>query len=48
MLDIQLQPVMITISGEDITSSDTPDESSDDNRSRQRTYNVWEDEEEEY
>ena len=52
VLDIQLQPVMITISGENITSSDTPDDSDpndpiNDNRSR-RTYNAWEDEEEEY
>ena len=48
VLDIQLQPVMIVISGEDIHSTDTPDDGNDDNRSRQQTYNVWEDEEEEY
>ncbi len=47
VLDIQLQPVMIVISGEGIKSDETPDTSSDDNRSRQRTYNAWGDEEEE-
>lgn len=34
-------------SNEDITSGKEGDNSDDDNRSRQRTYNVWEDEEEE-
>ena len=47
VLDIQLQPVMIIISGENIKSDETADTSSEDNRSRQRTYNAWGDEEEE-
>lgn len=34
-------------SNEDVTSGKEGDNSDDDNRSRQRTYNVWEDEEEE-
>ena len=46
VLDIQLQPVMIIISGENIKSDETADTSSEDNRSRQRTYNAWGDEEE--
>lgn len=34
-------------SNEDVTSGKEGDNSDDDNRSRQRTYNVWEDEAEE-
>jgi hypothetical protein len=34
-------------SNEDVTSGKEGDNSDDDNHSRQRTYNVWEDEEEE-
>lgn len=47
VLDIQVQPMLVIISGEDLKSNDNPDDSSDDNRSRRRTYDVWEDEEEE-
>ena len=46
MLDIELQPVLVTVSGE-VKTDEHPDTSDDDNRSRQRTYNAWDAEEEE-
>lgn len=50
VLVTELQQVLVIDSiqsNEDITSGKEGDNSDDDNRSRQRTYNVWEDEEEE-
>lgn len=50
MLVTELQQVLVIDSiqsNEDITSGKEGDNSDDDNRSRQRTYNVWEDEAEE-
>lgn len=49
VLVTELQQVLVIDSiqsNEDITSGKEGDNSDDDNRSRQRTYNVWEDEEE--
>ena len=46
VLNIELQPVLIVVSGENLKAGET-DTSNEDNRSRQRTYNVWDDEEEE-
>lgn len=50
VLATELQQVLVidsVQSNEDVTSGKEGDNSDDDNRSRQRTYNVWEDEEEE-
>ena len=50
VLVTELQQVLVIDSiqsNEDITSGKEGDNRDDDNRSRQRTYNVWEDEEEE-
>ena len=50
VLATELQQVLVIDSiqsNEDVTSGKEGDNSDDDNRSRQRTYNVWEDEEEE-
>ena len=50
VLATELQQVLVIDSiqsNEDITSGKEGDNSDDDNRSRQRTYNVWEDEAEE-
>lgn len=50
VLVTELQQVLVIDSiqsNEDITSGKEGDNSDDDNRSRQRTYNVWEDEAEE-
>ena len=50
VLVMELQQVLVIDSiqsNEDITSGKEGDNSDDDNRSRQRTYNVWEDEAEE-
>ena len=45
-LEAKLMQFVVSGNSEDISSNPTPDVSNDDNRSR-RTYNVWEDEEEE-
>jgi hypothetical protein len=50
VLATELQQVLVidsVQSNEDVTSGKEGDNSDDDNRSRQRTYNVWEDEAEE-
>lgn len=45
-LEAKLMQFVVSGNSEGISSDHNPDESNDDNRSR-RTYNVWEDEEEE-
>lgn len=45
-LEAKLMQFVVSGNSEDISSNPNPDVSNDDNRSR-RTYNVWEDEEEE-
>lgn len=48
VFDLRLQPVLgdFSVTGEGLKADPDPDESDDDNRAR-RTYNAWDDEEEE-